>query len=203
MKALADSSALLSAHPNRGVLCRALLFTAPMALAGAANIVIAVLGDEISFFRAYDKKAKQCIVSAYYATLTTVFTIALFIALLPQSGLCFKGDDLTKPRLNVFHRQRTRRLPLFMIPFIMVGTVSIAGEYLTDPWPTIIGYVACAVSTAVMTIYLYYFIVAPLRESTQVQLLRGNLTQRHGAFLAETLNSIHSVPPEPEIPVAP
>jgi drug/metabolite transporter (DMT)-like permease len=125
--------------------------------------------------------------------LTTVFTIVLFIALLLQSGLCFKGDDLTKPRLNVLHRRRTRRLPLFVIPFILIGIISIVEEYVSGDWPTAIGYVACVVCVAVMTIYLYYFIIAPLRESTQVQLLRGNLTQRHGVYLDETLNPSPSV----------
>jgi hypothetical protein len=83
-----------------------------------------------------------------------------------------------------------------MIPFITIGILTISGEYLDDPWPTVIRYVACAVCIAVITIYLYYFIVAPLRESTQVQLAWGNLTLRHGVFIGETLNPSPSVTPE-------
>jgi hypothetical protein len=203
VKALADSSALLSPHPNRGVLSRALLYTAPMAVVGIVNIVIVATGSDLRFFQSYYDEGEQCVVSPFYGVLTTVFTILLFLAFLSQSGLCFKADDLTKPRLNVIHRRRTRRLPLFVIPFILVGIISIIGHYVKDPWPSVIGYISCVICVAVMTIYLYYFIIAPLRESMQVQLLRGNLTLRHGAYLDEALTSSPSISLDLEAIVAP
>jgi peptidoglycan/LPS O-acetylase OafA/YrhL len=164
-----------------------------MVVVGIVNIIIAATASDPPFFRSYYDDTEHCVISPYCSILTTVFTIALFIALVSQSGLCFKGDDLTKPRLNVIHRRRNRRLPLFVIPFILIGVLSIVGNYVSDPWPTIIGYIACVICVAVMTIYLYYFIIAPLRESMQVRLLRGNLTQRHGAYLDEPLTSSPSV----------
>jgi hypothetical protein len=188
VRALADSSALLSAHPNRGVLLGAVIWTSPIAAAGIVNIVMASVGTDITFFHGYDESGEQCVVSPYYGTLLTVFTITLFVVLLPQTGLCFQGDDLTKPRLNVLHRARSRRLPLFMIAFILIGPLSIGAWYMPDPWPRLVGYIDWVVSLVILTIYLYYFIVAPLWESTEVQLLRGSLTLRHGVFLDETLN---------------
>jgi hypothetical protein len=204
VRALGDSSALLSEHPNRGVLCRALIYTIPIALLGIANIVLVAVRQEIRFFRVYSENEEECVISPFYGTLFTVFAVIVFVSLLQRSGLCFRSNDLMAPRLNAVHRQRRRKLPLFMVPFILIGAVSIAGPFLDDPWPRIIGYIACVLGVLVVTIYLYYFILAPLKEASDARLLRGNLTQRHGNFLSDVLNpSSRSSEMENEPPLRP
>jgi hypothetical protein len=180
---LADSSALLSTHPNRGVLGRAFKYCAPVLFLGLVNVILPLVGIHIEFFATYDSDDGYCDESSYVSILLTLFSIIIFIRVIVVTGLCSRQDNATRPRLNILHMQRIRRLCLNVIPFILFESVSILFPYVSNPIPIVLRCIVFVGLIACLFVYLYYFILAPLREASIVILLRGNLTMRHGQFL--------------------
>jgi hypothetical protein len=176
---LADSSALLSTHPNRRVLRRAFRYCLPVLFLGLVNVVLALAGVDVGLFATYDRNDGYCEESSYLSILLTLFLIIIFIRVVAVTGHCSRGDNATRPRLNILHMQRIRRLSLNVIPFIIFEGVSV----ISRPIPIVlrgivfVGFIAC------LFVYLYYFIIAPLREASVAGLPRGNLLTRREKFL--------------------
>jgi hypothetical protein len=188
VKAVTDSSAMLSDHPNRGILSRSFLYTAPIAVAGVINIVLAAYKENISFFMGYSDDQEQCIVSPYYSALIAIFSAVVFLMLRSTLGVCSRDDEVDGPYLNIHHHDRIKKLPLFVILFIGCGILSVGGPYLPEPGPRLVNSFSCIISVVVMVVYLYYLVIAPLREGSRVILPRGSLTLRHGVYLDEPLS---------------
>jgi hypothetical protein len=182
LRAVSDSSALLSLHPNRGVLWRSVKYSLPVIVLGLVNLFIAVFAPDISFFSTYSEDSGYCVESSYYSILGVAFSAAMFLMLLPVTGLCCAGNEAERPRLNVTHRARVRTLPFFLIGFILVHVVSIFQPYVSDTALVILKCVAFIALLVFVFVYLYYFVFAPIREASVVPLMRGTLTMRHGEF---------------------
>jgi energy-converting hydrogenase Eha subunit A len=182
INSLADSSALLSAHPNRGVLSRAFKYCTPVLLLGLVNVILPVFGVDIAFFATYGREDGYCDASSYVAILLTLFYVLIFIRVIAVTGLC-RGEDATRPRLNVIHMRRIKRLCLNVIPFIILECISIMFPYVSRPIHIVFRYIVFIGLIACLVVYLYHFIMAPLREASVVILRRGDLTMRHGRFM--------------------
>jgi hypothetical protein len=150
---------------------------------GLVNIILPLFGVHIQFFATYNREDGYCDESSYISILLTLFSIIVFIRVVAVTGLCSRDDDATRPRLNVLHMQRIKRLCLNVIPFIVLECASILFPYVSSPAPIILRHIVFIGLVACLFVYLHYFIMAPLREASVVVLLRGNLTMRHGRFL--------------------
>jgi hypothetical protein len=182
LRAVSDSSALLSLHPNRGVLWRSFKYSAPVIALGLVNIFTAAFASDISFFLTYGEESGYCVESSYFSILGAGFSAAMFAMLLPVTGLCCAGNEAERPRLNVTHSARVRTLPFFLIGFILVYVISILQPYVTDNGLLALKYVTFVALLVFVFVYLYYFVLAPLREASVFPLMRGTLTMRHGEF---------------------
>jgi hypothetical protein len=183
IRSLADSSALLSTHPNRGVLTRAFLYSGCVFLLGFVNVLLPVFDVHVSFFSPYFKEREICCQSSYVSVLLMIYTIVIFSYALSAAGLCCSGNDAARPRLNLLHMRRIRRLAFFMVPFIILEVLSIAFPYLPGTAALVLRHIVFLGLLICLFVYLYFFIIAPLRESAEVVLLRGLLTMRHGRFI--------------------
>jgi hypothetical protein len=182
LRAVNDSSALLSLHPNRGVIARALQYSLPIIVLGTVNIFIAAFASNISFFSTYSEESGCCVESSYFSILGAGFSAVMFAMLLPVTGLFCAGNEAERPRLNVTHSARVRALPFYLIGFILVHVISIFEPYASDTALRVLKYLTSVAMLVFVFVYLYYFIFAPLREASVFPLMRGTLTMRHGEF---------------------
>jgi hypothetical protein len=182
LRSVSDSSALLSVHANRLIVCHSFRCSLPIILLGLANVFIAWFAPSISFFSTYREARGYCVESSYYSLLGAGFSAAMFAMLLPVTGLCCAGNDAESPRLNVTHRARVRALPFGLIPFILLYGVSTSQPYAGQTSLLILKHTAFVGLLVFVFVYLYYFVFVPIRETSLFPLLRGTLTMRHGEF---------------------
>jgi hypothetical protein len=183
IRSLADSSALLSTHPNRGVLKRAFLYSGGVFVLGFVNVLLPISNVRAGFFSPYFDEREICVQSSYVSVLLMIYTIVIFSYALSAAGLCCSRNDAARPRLNLVHMKRIKRLAFFMVPFIILEVLSIAFPHLPGTAMLVLRYIVYVGLLACLFVYLYYFVIAPLRESAVIVLLRGNLTMRHGRFI--------------------
>ena len=175
---LATSLTALDTHsPNKIVLKMALLYSIPAAVLGVVILVINIVVGNVYTLSSYDIVDDVCYTPSLMTTinLVTVVVVLVAIAILRTQELYIT--------LNHRHRKMITKFPFWMIFFIVGGAASEFLAYFSDIVRFSLELVVLLAYNGGFTAFIYLLIQKPIKESLEVPIMRGTITQRHDKYL--------------------
>ena len=177
VKLATSLAALDTDSPNKIVFKKTLCFSIPGFLLGLAILIINIVVGNVYTLSSYDVVDDVCYTPSMMTTvnLVTVVVVLVAIAILRTQELYIT--------LNHKHRKMITRLPFWMIFFLVGGAASEFLAYFNDTTRFSLELVVLLAYNGGFSVFVYLLILKPIRESLEVPLMRGTITQRHEKYI--------------------